>query len=34
MSEVGITFSFLAPSLVEEDDDEAMDTSGPGINGK
>jgi hypothetical protein len=34
MSEIGIAFSFLAAPLVEEDDDDAMDTSGPGMNGK
>jgi hypothetical protein len=34
MSKVGITFSFLAATLVEEEEEEGMDTSGPGINGK
>jgi hypothetical protein len=31
---VVIASSFSAPPLVDEDDDDAMDTSGPAINGK
>lgn len=33
-SNIGVTFSFLTAPLVEEDDDEAMDTGVPAINGK
>jgi hypothetical protein len=33
-SNVGVVFSFLTAPLVEEDDDEAMDTDVPAINGK
>lgn len=33
-SNIGVTFSFLTVPLVEEDDDEAMDTGVPAINGK
>jgi hypothetical protein len=34
VSNVGVAFSFLTAPLVEEVDDEAMDTDAPAINGK